>query len=103
MQVTGFRVPPFRHTRLQAGRETEQRELRTDSFLLLTSIHVSTSNSMPDLTKISKGEPSLSRTEHEGMLLIHRSITAFNLVSSKDSTVAVVTVSEMKKTEATVH
>ena len=45
MQVTGFRVPPFWHTRLQAGRDTEQRKLRTDPFLLLTSIHVSTSNS----------------------------------------------------------
>ena len=45
VQVTGFRVPPFRHTRLQAGRDTEQRKLRTDPFLLLTSIHVSTSNS----------------------------------------------------------
>ena len=58
---------------------------------------------MLDLTKISKGEPSLSRPDHEGMLLIHRSITAFNLVSSKDSTVAVVTVSKMKKAEAAVH
>ena len=58
---------------------------------------------MLDLTTISKGEPSLSRTDHEGMLIIHRSITAFNLVSFKDSTVAVVTVSKMKKTEAAVH
>ena len=70
---------------------------------MLTSILVSTSNSMPDLTKISKGEPSLSRTEHEGMLLIHTSVTAFNLVSFKDSTVAVVTVSKMKKSKAAVH
>ena len=68
---------------------------------MLTSIHVS--NSMPDLTKISKGGPNLSRAEHQGMLLIHRSMTAFNLVSSKDSTVAVVTVTKMKKTEAAVH
>ena len=58
---------------------------------------------MLDLTKISKGEPSLSRTEHQGMLLIHRHVRAFNLVSSKDSTVAVVTVAKMKKTEAAVH
>ena len=68
---------------------------------MLTSIHVS--NSMLDLTKIAKGESSLSRAEHQGMLLIHTSITAFNLVSSKDSTVAVVTVYKMKKTEAAVH
>ena len=64
-------------------------------------MHVS--NSMLDLTKISIGEPNLSTAEHQGMLLIHRSITAFNLVSSKDSTVAVLTVSKMKKTEAAVH
>ena len=101
MQVTGFRVPPFWHIRLQAGRDTEQRKLRTDPFLLLTSIHVS--NSMLDLTKIYKGESSLSRAEHQGMLLIHTGITAFNLVSFKDSTVAVVTVSKMKKSKAAVH
>ena len=67
-----------------------------DPFLLLTSIHVS--NSMLDLTKIYKGESSLSRAEHQGMLLIHTGITAFNLVSYKDSSVAVVTVAKMKKT-----